>query len=104
MERRTSERKFIDVNVYVSLPGQSAVCCTASDISDIGVFLKTNPLYVPRRKQLKLVFALHMNSSNVVRMHHVSAVVTRSESNGVGMMFCNNRNSRPKRQQPNNLS
>ena len=101
MERRTSERKFIDVNVYVSLPGQSAVCCTASDISDIGVFLKTNPLYVPRRKQLKLVFALHMDSSNVVRMHHVSAVVTRSESNGVGMMFCENKRGQSARQERN---
>jgi hypothetical protein len=94
MERRTSERKFVDVNVYVSLPGQSAVCCTASDISEMGVFLKTNPLYVPRRKPLNLVFALHINSSNVVRMHHVSAVVTRSVSTGVGMMFCNNKHAR----------
>lgn len=89
MERRTSERKFVDVNVYISLPGQSAVCCTASDISNVGIFLKTNPLYVPTRKQLDLVFALQVRSSNVVRMHHVSAEVTRSESDGVGLVFCN---------------
>jgi hypothetical protein len=56
---------------------------------------------VPRRKQLKLVFALHMNSSNVVRMHHVSAVVTRSESNGVGMMFCENKHGRSARHERN---
>jgi hypothetical protein len=93
MERRISERKLVDVNVYVSLPGQSAVCCTASDISDTGIFLETNPLYVPRRKQLDLVFALHIKSSNVVRMRHISAVVTRSESNGVGMTFCSNKSS-----------
>jgi hypothetical protein len=94
MERRTSERKPVDVNVYVSLPGQSAVCCTASDISEVGIFLKTNPLHVPKRKPLNLVFALHIKSSNVVRMHYISAVVTRSELDGVGMKFCGNKRAR----------
>lgn len=93
MERRLSERKLVDVNVYVSLPGQAAVCCTASDISEAGIFLKTNPLHVPRRKPLNLVFALQIRSSNVVRMHHISAIVTRSESNGVGLKFCSDKNN-----------
>jgi len=88
MERRISKRKFIDVSVYVSVPGQAAMRCAASDISDTGVFLKANPLYVPRRKRLNLVFALRMKSSNVIRMRKVAAVVTRSESDGVGMRFC----------------
>lgn len=95
MERRTSERKPVDVNVYVSQPGHPAVCCTASDISEAGIFLRTNPLYVSRRKPLELVFALQIRSSNVVRMHHIPAIVTRSECNGVGLKFCADKNERP---------
>jgi hypothetical protein len=90
MERRISKRKVVDVNVYVAMPGQPALRCAASDISDTGVFLKTNPLFFPRRKQLNLVFALHIKSSNVVRMRQVPAVVARSESDGIGMVFCKN--------------
>ena len=93
MERRKSERKFVDVNVYVSLPGISAVCCTASDISNAGMFLKTNPLYVSKSKKVDLVFALRFKSSNVIRMRHLSAMVTRTESNGVGLVFCNNKST-----------
>lgn len=88
MERREAERKFVDVSVYVSLPGQSVVRCAASDISEAGVFLRTNPLHMPRRRKLRLVFALRVRSSNVVRLRHVPARVTRSESGGVGMVFC----------------
>ncbi len=95
MERRISKRKFIDVKVYVSLPGRSAMRCAASDISDTGVFLKANPLYLPRRKRLNLVFALRIKSSNVIRMRKVSAVVARSESGGVGMEFCINKSLQP---------
>ncbi|HHJ17901.1 MAG TPA: PilZ domain-containing protein [Gammaproteobacteria bacterium] len=95
MERRIAKRKFVDVNVYVSLPGHTAMRCAASDISDSGVFLKANPLYLPRRKRLNLVFALRIKSSNVIRMRKVSAVVTRSESGGVGMQFCSNKSILP---------
>ena len=104
MERRISERKPVDVNVYVSLPGQSAICCTASDISEMGIFLKTNPLHVPRRIPLNLVFALQLKSSNVVRMHHISAVVTRSEVNGVGMMFCKESKTQSSQRENSNLA
>jgi hypothetical protein len=93
MERRISERKFVDLNVYISQPGSASIRCVASDISGAGIFLKTNPLYLPRCKQLNLVFALRIKSSNVVRIRQVPAVVTRSESGGVGMKFCNWKNS-----------
>ena len=60
MERRISERKLADVSVYISLPGQSAVRCAVSDISGMGIFVKINPLYLPKCREVKLVFALRM--------------------------------------------
>ena len=92
MERRKSERKYVNVSVYVSLPGHPAMWCTARDISNAGIFLKTNPVYVARQKKIGLVFALRKKSSNVVRMHRVSAMVARTVANGVGMVFCGRHN------------
>lgn len=89
MERRTLERKTIDVKVYVTLPGHPTMRCTASDISGNGVFLKTNPLYLPRDKEMTLMFALNLSASSVVQLHRVPAIVSRSTPNGVGMVFCN---------------
>lgn len=94
MERRVSKRKPVDVKVYVSLPGRTAMRCVVSDISDTGIFLRANPLDLPGREQLDLMFALRIKSSNVIRMRRVSAVVTRSESGGVGMKFCSNKSLR----------
>lgn len=91
MERRLSERKSVYVNVYVPMPGQPALRCAASNISDAGVFLRTSPLYLPRNKSLRLVFAVSDQDSNVVSMHHVPARVARCETDGVGMVFCNRR-------------
>jgi len=65
MERRSCNRKSVEVRVYLS-DGQNGVSrCTATDISANGIFLKTNPLYVPRHKCLKLMFALRVHSSFV---------------------------------------
>ena len=97
MERRISARKLVDVNVFVSQPGQTTLCCRAVDISSSGVFLHTNPLYLPAHQQLDLVFAITVRSSNVVRMRHVSALVARSDSHGVGMVFCDSKSSRLQR-------
>lgn len=88
MERRTSTRKLVDVSVYLSDTGSRVAHCMASDISDNGVYLKTNPLYLPRDRQLKLTFALHLRSSNVVRLRRLSAVVTHTRDDGVGLKFC----------------
>jgi hypothetical protein len=68
MERRLSTRKPVDVSVYL--------------------FLKVNPLQVPKNKRLNLMFALHLNASNLVRLRRVSAIAIRSEQSGVGMKFC----------------
>ncbi|HFD80999.1 MAG TPA: PilZ domain-containing protein [Gammaproteobacteria bacterium] len=94
MERRLSKRKPVDVEVYLSDGGQPLGRFTASDISGDGVYLKANPLDLPRGKPLSLLFALSMEASNVVRLHRVSAVVARSENDGVGMRFCRKRRSR----------
>lgn len=95
MERRIAKRKFVDVNVYVTLPGHSAIRCAASDISDTGIFLKANPRQLPRCRQINLVFALHLESSNVVRIRQVPAVVARRQPDGVGMVFCSTKGGRP---------
>jgi len=87
LERRISARKFIDVNVYVSLPGRAAISCQACDISESGIFLKAGLVSIPRLKQLQLVFALNISASNVIRMRHVSAMVVRAVPEGVGMAF-----------------
>ncbi len=91
MERRMSARKAVDLSVYLSRPGQGPARCMASDISDAGVFLRTHPLDLPRNVRLNLMFALHIGSSNLVRLHRVSAVVARTGSDGVGMVFCRSR-------------
>ncbi len=90
MERRLSNRKQVNVSVYLSRAGHRLARCTAVDISGAGVFVKTNPLCVPGSERLKLIFALHLKASNVVRLRQVPAMVTRFESDGVGMVFCRN--------------
>lgn len=95
MERRVSERKPVDVNVCVSQSEQSTVWCKAVDISRTGVFLKTNPLYMPKCEKLDLIFPLHIKSSNVVRMRHVLAMVTRTDISGVGLVFCDQKTNLP---------
>ena len=88
MERRHSTRKPVDVSVYLMGAGSPASRCTATDISTAGLFLKVNPLQVPKNKRLNLMFALHLNASNLVRLRRVSAIAIRSEQTGVGMKFC----------------
>ena len=92
MERRALERKTVNVRVYVAFPGRPPMRCTASDISGRGVFLKANPLYLPRNRRLTLMFALHLKASRVVQLRRVPAMVTRSGMDGVGMVFCNTDN------------
>lgn len=91
MERRLSLRKLVDVKVYISVDGKPVCRCTAIDISSSGIYLELNPLDVPRNTVIDLTFALHLQSSNIVRLRRVSAIITHSQSNGVGMMFCQNR-------------
>ncbi|HED18885.1 MAG TPA: PilZ domain-containing protein [Gammaproteobacteria bacterium] len=91
MERRASARKLVEVSVYLSDTGYRVAHCKASDISDAGVYLKTNPLYLPRDRRLNLTFALHLKSSNIVRLRRLTAVVTHTEDDGVGLKFCANR-------------
>ncbi len=88
MERRLSRRKPVNVSVYLSCAGQYPARCKVVDISGAGVFVKTNPTFVPRNEQLKLIFALQVGASNVVRLRQVPAMAARFESDGVGMFFC----------------
>jgi len=88
MERRTSERKPVEVSVYLSNNGSPVARCKASDISNTGVYLKTNPLYLPRNRRLNLIFALRLKSSNVVRLRRLTAVVSHTREDGVGLKFC----------------
>jgi hypothetical protein len=94
VERRLSARKPVDLSVYLSCPGRGLARCMASDISDAGIFIKTSPLDLPRNVRLELMFALHIRSTNLVRLHRVTAMVARSESDGVGMIFCESRLTR----------
>ena len=50
MERRSSNRKSVEVSVYLSDGDKRLSRCIATDISANGIFLKTNPLFVPRHK------------------------------------------------------
>ena len=88
MERRLSTRKPVDVSVYLLDSGQPAARCTATDISTAGLFLKVNPLQVPKNKRLHLMFALRLKASNLVRLRRVAAIAIRTEQAGVGMKFC----------------
>lgn len=93
MERRSCNRKSVKVNVYLGSDGNihGVSRCVATDISANGIFLKTDPLFVPRYKCVKLMLALRMNLSNVVRLRRVTAIVTHTKKDGVGMRFCNRR-------------
>jgi len=88
MERRLSTRKPVEVSVYLLDAGGPAARCTATDISTAGLFLKVNPLQVPKNKRLDLMFALHLTASNLVRLRRVSAIAIRTDHAGVGMKFC----------------
>ena len=88
MERRLSTRKRVDVSVYLLDTQTHAARCTATDISTAGLFLKVNPLQVPKNQRLNLMFALHFKASNLVRLRRVSAIAIRTEQRGVGMKFC----------------
>ena len=92
MERRSRNRKSVKVKVYLSDGNINGVSrCIATNISANGIFLKADPLDVPRNKCVKLLFALSTNASNVVRLRRVTAIVTHTKMDGVGMRFCNRR-------------
>lgn len=89
MERRSCNRKSSEVSVYLIDGNPNGVSrCIATDISANGMFLKTDPLYIPRKKCVKLMFALRVNASNIVRLRRVTAIVMHSKKDGVGMRFC----------------
>jgi hypothetical protein len=87
MERRSCNRKTIEVSVYLTDHINGVSRLVATDISSNGVFLKTNQLYIPTQKCVKLIFALRINSPNVVRLRKVTAIVMHSQRDGVGMRF-----------------
>lgn len=88
MERRLALRKKVDVRVYLSGAGVDGCSGFARDISNSGIYLRINPLELPRNTVLDLTFALHLESSNIVRLRRVPAIVTHSRPDGVGMRFC----------------
>lgn len=88
MERRISKRRPVEVSVYLSDTGSPVAHCMASDISNTGVYLKTNPLYLPRNRRFNLTFALRLKASNVVRLRRLTAVVSHTREDGVGLKFC----------------
>jgi hypothetical protein len=77
--------------------------CGAINLSSGGVFLQTAGMDLPKHTPLDLFFALGNKSSNVVRLHRVSAIVARAVPGGVGMMFCGNSNTRQRRHRPDSL-
>ena len=92
MERRSSSRKQVEVSVYLSSAFSPRKHCIARDINETGIYLKTgdprSPLPRKANRPYDLIFALHLKSSNVVRLRRVSAVVTHTQPDGVGMTFC----------------
>jgi len=88
MEHRLSTRKPVKVSVYLLDAENPAARYTATDISTTSIFLKVNPLQVPKNKRLDLMFALHLTASNLIRLRRVSAIAIRTDHAGVGMKFC----------------
>jgi len=89
MERRSCSRKSVEVSVYLTDANpRNMTRCVATDISANGIFLKINPQCVPRRKCVKLMFALRVEASNVVRLREAAAIVMRLQEDGVGMRLC----------------
>lgn len=82
MERRSGSRKRISVGTYVTWSGRR-VRCRASDISTSGVFVEMDGLPVLPGTAVQIVFVL--SRGKLVRLHRVSAVVTRVSREGAGL-------------------
>jgi hypothetical protein len=89
MERRTHIRKVIDsdLTVYLYFSGQRIGQCSAYNLSTGGVFLNTAEFDLPLDTPLDLLFTVDTSSSNVVRLHRISALVAHRIDTGVGMRF-----------------
>lgn len=92
MERRSYPRKTVDADVvvYLQYQGRRIGDFKPVNLSSGGVLLETGATDLPRATPLDLLFALSSSSSNVVRLHRLSAVVAYAGEEGVGMTFCGN--------------
>lgn len=94
MERRFRPRVTVAVRVYVYGPGKQRYVCTARDLSSQGAFLEIRGRRYTRGTPLKLTFVV--NRGQVSRIFSRKAVVIRSSTDGVGVLFQGSRReSRP---------
>ncbi|MGH8551392.1 MAG: PilZ domain-containing protein [Methylococcales bacterium] len=88
MERRTSTRSPVTVNVFIPIPGKSHHVCKTIDLSSRGVYLAADSSLFPVDAQIVLFFAVRKHKGSVIQLHRMTAKVVRFGIRGVALTFC----------------
>lgn len=84
MEHRWGMRRPLGIDVIVDYRPAAMGRGHIADASVSGLFVKTS-LLLPLHARVKLIFAVR--EDGVTRLHRLEAVVVRSTSDGVGLMY-----------------
>ncbi len=93
MERRTSTRSPVSVNVFISLPGKPSHHCKTRNLSSRGVYLSADVNLLPLDAPLVLFFAVKKHHGSVIQIHKMTAKIVRIGADGVAMTFCRHKRS-----------
>ncbi|MCI0667097.1 MAG: PilZ domain-containing protein [Methylococcaceae bacterium] len=88
MERRTSPRSPVTVNVYIPIKGKNHQVCRTIDLSSRGVYLAAESSIFPIDAPIVLFFAVRKHNGSVIQLHRMTAKVVRFGIRGVALTFC----------------
>lgn len=88
MERRTSIRSPVTVNVFIPIPGESHYVCRTIDLSSRGVYLAADSSIFSVDAPIVLFFAVRKHKGSVIQLHRMAAKVVRFGVRGVALTFC----------------
>lgn len=88
MERRSSSRSPVTVNVFIPTSGRNHQVCKTIDLSSRGVYLAAESGIFPVDAPIALFFAVKKHHGSVIQLHRMNAKVVRFGVRGVALAFC----------------
>lgn len=88
MERRTSSRSSVLVNVFIPMSGKRHHICRTIDLSSRGVYLAGDSSIFPVDTPITLFFAVRKHNGSVIQLHRMTGKVVRFGVRGVALAFC----------------
>ncbi|MGA7800620.1 MAG: PilZ domain-containing protein [Gammaproteobacteria bacterium] len=87
MEHRMNVRVPLRMEVGIEFPGSAFITGHTDDVSFEGMYVRTGTMKLPRHGLVRVEFVVHGQQEHAHL--RVPALVVRTTSNGVGLMFGN---------------